>query len=172
MAYIVMQYARFLTFKCQDPNRAVEILNQAINKIPKASKALYLNYINFLKHIEGTVPDVFSKIVSIFEKAIDEQQGGLKEGDRVDMAKYYLEYMNESCMTVGVIRKTEQALKEKKLIHLSQTKRDLLNAGPENEEKNGTNGYGGVLGKRDYPENGFGVGEDGETPNSKRERYV
>ena len=30
VSYVVIQYARFLAFRCQDPNRAVEILNQAL----------------------------------------------------------------------------------------------------------------------------------------------
>ena len=27
VAYIVVQYARYLAFKCADPNRAVEVMN-------------------------------------------------------------------------------------------------------------------------------------------------
>ena len=50
VAYVVIQYARFLAFKCQDANRAVEVLNNAITKT-KGSKSLYLSYINFLKHM-------------------------------------------------------------------------------------------------------------------------
>ncbi len=93
LTYISMQYARFLTFRCADANRAVEILNQAILKTQKATKPLYLSYVNFLKHLENYVQDVFGKIVNIFEKATDEQQSGLKEADRVDMARFYLEYI-------------------------------------------------------------------------------
>lgn len=66
-----MQYARFLTYKCNDANRAVEILNQTLNKI-KGSKILYLSYVNFLKHLEGIITDVYLKCVNIFEKALDE----------------------------------------------------------------------------------------------------
>ncbi len=50
VAYVVIQYARFLAFKCQDANRAVEVLNNALAKT-KGSKSLYLSYINFLKHM-------------------------------------------------------------------------------------------------------------------------
>ena len=32
VAYIVVQYARFLAFKCDDSNRAVDIMNQAVAK--------------------------------------------------------------------------------------------------------------------------------------------
>jgi hypothetical protein len=59
VSYVVIQYARFLAFKCADPNRAFEILNQALQK-SKGSKMLYLSYVNFLKHLEGSeIPDVF-----------------------------------------------------------------------------------------------------------------
>ena len=32
VAYVVVQYARYLAFKCADPNRAVDVINQAIAK--------------------------------------------------------------------------------------------------------------------------------------------
>lgn len=46
----------------------------------------------------------------------------------MELARFYLEYVNENCVAVSTIRKTEQMLKDKKLLHLSQSKRDLLNA--------------------------------------------
>ena len=52
LTYIVMQYARYLAFKCQDPMRAIEILNQAISKYKYCSKTLYLSYVNLLKHLD------------------------------------------------------------------------------------------------------------------------
>lgn len=58
VAYIVMQYARFLAFKCNDPTRAIDIMNNAIQKT-KGSKTLYLSYINLLKHLEGAVTELF-----------------------------------------------------------------------------------------------------------------
>jgi len=32
IGYIAVQYARYLAFKCNDANRAVDIMNQAIGK--------------------------------------------------------------------------------------------------------------------------------------------
>jgi len=67
VTYIVVQYSRYLAFKCSDSNRAVEIMNQAIAKCSTAAikglKALYLSYVNFLKHLEGVVADIYGKIV-------------------------------------------------------------------------------------------------------------
>lgn len=62
VTYIVLQYARFLAFKCNDSTRALEILTQALAKA-KGSKTLYLSYVNFLKHLESSVQDVFGKVV-------------------------------------------------------------------------------------------------------------
>ena len=86
-----MQYARFLAFKCADPTRAIDILNQALQKT-KGSKTLYLSYINFLKHLEGVIPDLYNKIVQIYEKAID-GGSGLSATDRIEVARYYMEYV-------------------------------------------------------------------------------
>ena len=93
VAYIVVQYARYLAFKCSDSNRAVEIMNQAISKCGQGSKTLYLSYANFLKHLDGVIPDVYTKIVSVFEKAIEESISGLKLSDRQEIARFYLEYL-------------------------------------------------------------------------------
>jgi hypothetical protein len=51
--------------------------------------------------MEGTIPDVFGKIVSIFEKAIDEKVSGLNYDDRLDITKFYLDYMQENCQTIA-----------------------------------------------------------------------
>ncbi len=62
---------------------------------------LYLSYVNFLKHLEGVIPDVTGKIAQIFEKAIDANQSGLSFDDRVEISRFYLEYMQESCSSVN-----------------------------------------------------------------------
>jgi len=54
---------------------------------------LYLSYANFLKHLEGVIPDVYTKIVSVFEKAIEEAISGLQFKDRQEIARFYLEYL-------------------------------------------------------------------------------
>ena len=90
VAYIVVQYARFLAFKCLDSPRAVEIMNQTIakwqystgNAYSRGAKTLYLSYVNFLKHLEAVIPDVYTKIVQVFEKAIEETVSGLGLSDR------------------------------------------------------------------------------------------
>ena len=89
-----MQYARFLAFRCQDPNRSFEILKEASTKV-RGSKLFYLNYVNFLKHLEGRLDDVYTKVCQIFDKAIDEgvNGGGLSLVDRIDLSKYYFEYV-------------------------------------------------------------------------------
>jgi hypothetical protein len=74
LSYILVQYARFLTFRCEDPNRAFDVLNSTIGKA-KPSKVLYLNVVNLIKHLEGRMVDVYSKVCAIFEKATDEDSG-------------------------------------------------------------------------------------------------
>lgn len=49
---ITMKYARFLAFKCNDVQRACEIMERAINAV-KGSKVLYLSQLNLMKHLEG-----------------------------------------------------------------------------------------------------------------------
>ena len=106
LTYVVMQYARFLTFKCNDHNRAVDILNQAVNKAPRrGSKNLYLSYVNFLKHLDGTLDDVYTKCVHLFEKSLED--GVLGEDERHEMAWYYSEYLSENCSSINTIRTTE-----------------------------------------------------------------
>jgi tetratricopeptide (TPR) repeat protein len=101
VAYIVVQYARYLAFKCNDSNRAVEIMNQALAKCSqgnsKTSKTLYLSYANFLKHLDGVIPDVYTKIVSVFEKALDTTSSTLSASDLQEVARFYLEYLQENC---------------------------------------------------------------------------
>ena len=89
-----MQYARFLAFKCSDPNRAVDILKDAVQK-SRGSKVLFLSYCNFLKHLEGHIEDVFLKVCQAFEKAIDDgpNGGGLELRDRMEIAKFYFDYV-------------------------------------------------------------------------------
>ena len=119
MAYIVVQYSRFLAFKCSDPNRAVEIMNQAISKCStiaegsRGTKTLYLSYVNFLKHLEGQIPDTFSKIVQVFDKGIE---SGLSIEDRAEIARFYIEYLQESSPSVSQLRSTEASLKQKGLL--------------------------------------------------------
>jgi hypothetical protein len=38
--------------------------------------------VNFLKHLDGVIPDTYSKIVAIFEKGVDSGAGGLSGEDR------------------------------------------------------------------------------------------
>jgi len=33
---------------------------------------LYLSYANFLKHMDGVIPEIYTKIIQIFEKGIDQ----------------------------------------------------------------------------------------------------
>lgn len=47
--------------------------------------------------MDGVIPEVFTKIVQVFEKAIDEKVSGLKYDDRIEIARIYMEYMNENC---------------------------------------------------------------------------
>mmetsp|Transcript_14215 Transcript_14215/g.13778 ORF Transcript_14215/g.13778 Transcript_14215/m.13778 type:complete len:152 (+) Transcript_14215:945-1400(+) len=102
LTYILMQYSRFLAFKCEEPSRALDILNQALGKIGKqANKTFYLSYVNFLKHMEmggpnSSVSDIFVKVCSLFEKALDEEGAALSLPERRDIAKFYLEYVSEN----------------------------------------------------------------------------
>ena len=109
MAYLVVQYARYLAFKCNDTNRAVEIFNQAISKCT-TSKTLYLSFVNFLKHLDGLVPDVYSKIIAVFEKALETVD------DKREVARFYMEYLSEYCQSVSYLRTTEATLKHKNLL--------------------------------------------------------
>lgn len=66
---------------------------------------------NFLKHLDGVVPDVYTKIVQVFEKGIDETVSGLTFEDRTEIARFYLEYLQENSQSVTFLRATESSLK-------------------------------------------------------------
>ena len=62
------------------------MMNQALAKSGNGgnsygTKTLYLSYVNFLKHQEGTIPDTYNKIVAVFEKGVD-PASGLSVDDR------------------------------------------------------------------------------------------
>jgi len=78
--------------------------------------------VNFLKHLEGVIPDTYSKIVAIFEKGIDLSAGGLGEDDRQEVARFFLEYLQEYCQSVSFLRATEATLKARGLINNSKQK--------------------------------------------------
>ncbi|CDW82944.1 pre-mrna-processing factor [Stylonychia lemnae] len=182
VSYVVIQYARFLAFKCQDPNRAVEILNQALSKT-KGSKMLYLSYANFLKHMDGVIPEVYGKITQIFEKGIDHSQSGLNDDDRSELARFYFEYLQENCSSVAILRNTEQILKEKGLLYGQKQKQESKESKIEIKvgnsidqngihdngyNNNGDNNYA-QLGKRDQPDNGH-FNQYGDQPD-KRQKF-
>lgn len=166
VAYVVVQYARYLAFKCADPNRAVDVINQAIAKCSsggssRGTKTLYLSYVNFLKHLEGVIPDTYTKIVAIFEKGIDLTAGGLSEDDRQEVARFFLEYLQEYCQSVSFLRATEATLKARGLINNSKPKAtapefSVSQLGNEIQKDQGA--YGGsrdtedgkITGKRQY----------------------
>ena len=115
VTYVVLPYARFLAFKCSDANRAVEIMNLAISKSQGwASKTLFLSYVNLLKHLEGAATDTQGKIVQVFEKGIEET--GLTIDDRAELARFYLEYLHESCPSIVTLRSTVSTLRSKGLL--------------------------------------------------------
>ena len=94
-------------------------MNQAIAKCNtqgRSSKTLYLSYVNFLKHLEGVIPDVYTKIVQVFEKGVDEAVSGLSFDDRSEVSRFFLEYLQENCQIVSYLRQTEATLKLKGLM--------------------------------------------------------
>jgi hypothetical protein len=72
--------------------------------------------------LEGVVPDTYSKLVQVFERAVDESQSGLSLDDRIEIARIYMEFMQESCTSVAVLRNTEASLKAKGLLNISKKK--------------------------------------------------
>ena len=49
---------------------------------------------NFLKHLDGVIPDTYSKIVAVFEKGVDPASShGLNDQDRQEVARFFLEYL-------------------------------------------------------------------------------
>ena len=133
-------------------NRAVEIMNQAIAKCT-GSKTLYLSYVNFLKHQEGSaIPDVYTKIIAIFEKAMDSSSLSLE--DKREVARFYLEYLQEYCQSVSYLRTTEASLKHKNLILTTKSKpqsQQFIVSQISNDIQNNT--VTSLLGKRPH-ENG------------------
>jgi len=133
LTYVVVQYARYLAFKCDDCNRAVEFMNQAIEKCKgsefksRGTKTLFLSYVNFLKHLEGNVSDVYGKIVQVFEKAMNPELSLLSFEDRSEIARFYLEYLQEYAPQVSHLRATERILKDKGYINNASQKRTVVN---------------------------------------------
>jgi len=46
--------------------------------------------------MEGVIPDVFQKVVGVFDKGTDENNG-LNYDERVEIARFYMEYLAENC---------------------------------------------------------------------------
>ena len=63
---VAIQYSRFLSQKCHEHKRALDILEQAVSAKDCANKILYLNYINLAK----LHPDTQNLVPKIYEKAI------------------------------------------------------------------------------------------------------
>ena len=75
-----------------------------------------------MKHLEGgVIPDVYGKIVQVFEKALDAQNGGLNIDDRSEVARFFLEYLQENCQSVSFLRATESSLRAKGLLNPMST---------------------------------------------------
>jgi hypothetical protein len=52
VTHLCMKYSRFLAFKCNDVQRACDVMERATSVI-KTEKVLYLSQLNLLKHLEG-----------------------------------------------------------------------------------------------------------------------
>jgi hypothetical protein len=70
-----------------------------------------------------------------------------------------MEYLNENCPQVSFVRRTEQILKERKLLYVTKKATDQ-------KKENGTHALGsehaqedGILGKRGHPDNGVAEGD-------------
>jgi hypothetical protein len=80
-----------------------------------------LSYVNFLKHLEGVIPDTYTKIVAVFEKGLEPSSSyGLSEDDRSEVARFFLEYLQEYCQNIAFLRATESSLKARGLINNSK----------------------------------------------------
>ena len=145
-------------------------MNQAIAKCSsggssRGTKTLYLSFVNFLKHFEGVIPDTYTKIVAVFEKGIDLAAGGLTEDDRHEVARFFLEYLQEYCQSVSFLRATEATLKARGLINNSKPKTattpefSVSQLGNELQKDQGGGGYVG----------GSGVTEEGKVIIGKRQ---
>ena len=112
---ITMKYARFLAFKCNDVQRACEIMERAITSV-KTSKVLYLSELNLMKHLEGlgqlpsTPKAAGSRIISTYEKAVFSSE--LATGDKQEIAASYLDYVLENALSITQIKHVEQKLVE------------------------------------------------------------
>jgi len=65
------------------------------------------------------IPDVYSKIVAVFDKALDPSSSSCpssSSSDRHELARFYLEYLQENCHQVAALRATEAALKARGLL--------------------------------------------------------
>ena len=84
-----------------------------------------------------------------------------------------MEYLNEHTQSVTILRQTEQALKEKKLLYVTKKVEELPKSGGlySNLKDQSTSHSNGVdnLGKRMHPDNGY---DDTEADETKRQRYA
>lgn len=75
VTFISIKYSRYMAFKCNDVQRACEVIEKAIGSV-KSSKVLYLSLLNLMKHLEGlgqlpsTPKAAGSRVISTYEKAI------------------------------------------------------------------------------------------------------
>ena len=128
--YIVFQYARYLTFTCKDTQGASNIIKQALMKTRYSSKAFLLNSMSFLKYMEGSFSqyDFFQMCYQIYEKALFDEgvgssssQSELKQEDKQEVARYFMEFLQEYAPQVSLIRQTESKLKDAQLLYSRAT---------------------------------------------------
>lgn len=62
------------------------------------------------------MPDVYNKIIAVFEKSI-EALSSIDE--KREVAKFYMDYLSEYCQSVSYLRTTEATLKHKNLLDFS-----------------------------------------------------
>ena len=99
-----MKYARFLAFKCNDVQRACEIMDRAILQV-KSSKVLYLSQLNLMKHLEGlgqlpsTPKAAGSRVISTYEKALFSSE--LPPQDKQEIATSYMDYVHENALSIS-----------------------------------------------------------------------
>jgi tetratricopeptide (TPR) repeat protein len=112
---ISVKYARFLAFKCNDVQRACEIIDKAINSV-KPSKVLYLSQLNLMKHLEGlgqlpsTPKAAGSRVISTYEKALFSSE--LPVEDKQEIATSYVDYVLENAVSISQIKAVETKLRE------------------------------------------------------------
>jgi len=93
---IATQYARFLSSKCLDHNRAMLVFDQAVSNKACASKVLYLQYVNLARSNN----DSTNQVKSIFEKAVAhlneiEDHSNKQYQDLRDLCFYFITYLEE-----------------------------------------------------------------------------